>query len=111
MIERIGGGSERGDKRTALAVLGNRLERWDILFDLSLPIKERRERLMADINNELDALESEEDREAVTPEINELINELEAVEDLEDDEIAVETLGAKRKAYYSDLIDGIRMQD
>lgn len=111
MIERIGSESESNTKRAALAVLGNRLERWDVLFDLSLPIKQRRERLMADINTELDALESEEDREAVAPEINELIDELEAVEELEDNEIAVETLGAKRKAYYSDLIDEIRMRD
>lgn len=98
------------EKRTALAVLGRRLERWDILYDLSLPIEERKHRLMLDIQSELNSLDAIDDEDQdMDVEMDELIAELEQLEELENDETAAEELRSERKAHYSDLIDALAL--
>jgi len=92
----------------ALAVIGRRLERWDVLSDTTLSLEERRKKVLLDIESEIQALQdSEEEYEyaETRKEVDDLISDAEELREMESTEIDFDRLCAQRKAYYSDIRD------
>lgn len=84
----------------SLAVLGRRIERWDILKDTSLSFKERKAKLTADLREEVESLHAiGEDGDHDENETAELILEMKDVHDVEESEEAFAHLYQDRIEY------------
>ena|GEM_PF-6865098 len=59
----------------ALAVIGHRIERWDILRDVAVPFEERRQRVNNDIREEIEQLIKKEEAAVVDEEEENLAHE------------------------------------
>jgi hypothetical protein len=93
----------------AEAVLGHRIEQWDILSDTTLPIAERKEKLIDVIQREADTLAERQDEltksdinaeDMYDLQIDELYGDIEDIEGTENSQEALNHLIDAKKDYY-----------
>ncbi|MEK7134091.1 MAG: hypothetical protein AAB804_03400 [Patescibacteria group bacterium] len=87
------------EDESQLAWYGHRMEQWEAMKNKIVPLEERRQKMIADTERELQAL-TEKDEDGINPEQDMLIMDLDHLDALEGDEETITDICDDKIAYY-----------